>query len=179
VRITEAGRYIVTTVDGRAMPVTVEEYKQQLAATVIEAAPTLDDFRTHWISPSERGDLLAALPDAGRSPSLVRALDDMAAYDLYDVLGSLAYGMKAQTRSDRVRAFDYKNATWLRALPLSAAATLRALVGQFTADGTEALENRYVFQVPEVARAGGLAALRGMGEPSIVLTETKKRMFAA
>ena len=32
VHVTDAGRYIVTMVDGRAMPVTVEEYKERLAA---------------------------------------------------------------------------------------------------------------------------------------------------
>jgi len=33
VHITDAGRYIVTTVEGRAMPVTVEEYKERLASS--------------------------------------------------------------------------------------------------------------------------------------------------
>src|SRR5260221_12091496 len=32
VHVTDAGRYIVTMVDGRAMPVTVEEYKERLSA---------------------------------------------------------------------------------------------------------------------------------------------------
>jgi type I restriction enzyme, R subunit len=45
VRITDGGRYIVTQVDGRAMPVTVEEYKERLAAKLVSEAATLEKFR--------------------------------------------------------------------------------------------------------------------------------------
>ena len=44
-QVTDAGRFIVTTVNGRAMPITVEDYKRQLAAKLIEEAPTLEAFR--------------------------------------------------------------------------------------------------------------------------------------
>jgi len=67
VRVTDAGRYIVTEVDGRAMPVTVEEYKQRLAAKLVVEAPTLEVFRHRWITPPERREMLGRLPDAGRS----------------------------------------------------------------------------------------------------------------
>ncbi|MGH9784248.1 MAG: DEAD/DEAH box helicase family protein, partial [Terriglobia bacterium] len=42
VRVTDAGRYIVTQVDGKALPVTIEEYKACLAAKLVEEAPTLE-----------------------------------------------------------------------------------------------------------------------------------------
>jgi len=74
VRITHAGRYILTDVDGRATPVTVEDYKERLAAKLVEHAPTLERFRERWISPADRQALIASLPDAGRSAILVRAL---------------------------------------------------------------------------------------------------------
>jgi len=51
VHIGDAGRWIVTMVDGRAMPVTVEEYKERLAAKLVEEAPSLDAFRARWIVP--------------------------------------------------------------------------------------------------------------------------------
>ena len=73
VRVTEAGRYIVTEVDGKAMPVTVEEYKERLAARLVDEAPTLEEFRARWIDPAERRELLARLPDGGRSALLVRS----------------------------------------------------------------------------------------------------------
>jgi type I restriction enzyme, R subunit len=40
VRITDAGRYIVTQADGKAIPVTVEEDKERLATRLVEEAPT-------------------------------------------------------------------------------------------------------------------------------------------
>jgi type I restriction enzyme, R subunit len=54
VHVTEAGRFILTSVDGRAMPVTVEEYKERLAAKLVESAPTLDGLAPR--TRSERAD---------------------------------------------------------------------------------------------------------------------------
>lgn len=180
VHVTDAGRYIVTTVDGRAMPVTVEEYKERLAQKLVEEAATLEDFRKRWIVPTDRRELLGRLPDAGRSPLLVRSLEDMEDYDLYDVLAELGYGMVPRTRPERTEAFNYKHATWLDSLPSETAATLKALASQFARAGTDGLENPQIFQTPEVVRAGGLAALKALGKPPYeTLHETKERMFAA
>ena len=179
VRVTDAGRYIVTQVDGKAMPVTVEEYKERLATRLVEEVPTLDAFRARWINPPRRQELLGRLPDGGRSAFLVRALEDMADYDLYDVLGELGYGLAPRTRPDRAEAFGHKHRPWLATLPPKAAATLQALTVQFARAGTDGLERPEVFETPDVVRAGGLAALKTLGKPADILHETKEQLFAA
>lgn len=179
VRVTDAGRYIVTEVDGRAMPVTVEEYKARLAARLVEEAPTLDAFRAAWVEPPRRRELLGRLPDAGRSALLVQKLEDMDAYDLYDVLAELGYGLAPRTRAERSEAFTYKHADWLAGLPAPARATLCAIAAQFARAGTDSLENPEIFHVREVREAGGLAALTALGNARDILRETKERMFAA
>jgi type I restriction enzyme R subunit len=110
---------------------------------------------------------------------LVRALEDMTDYDLYDVLADLGYGMAPRTRVERTDSFSYKHAEWLESLPEKTRATLKAIAGQFAEGGTDGLENPQVFQTPAVVRAGGLSALRVIGRPAEVLRETKERMFAA
>jgi type I restriction enzyme R subunit len=179
VHVTDAGRYIVTDVDGRAMPVTVEEYKGRLAERLVSVAPTLEQFRSLWVVPPERRVMLEHLPDAGRSAALIRDLEEMRDYDLFDVLADLGYGMAPKTRSERAAAFEYKHADWLRAMPSPTAGVLRALMGQFAKAGTDGLENPAVFQTDEVSNAGGLAALANLGRPADVLMQTKVRMFAA
>jgi type I restriction enzyme R subunit len=179
VRITDAGKYILTSVDGKATPVTVEEYKERLAARLVEEVSTLEAFRKRWISPQERKELLGRMPDAGRSALLVQQLEEMTSYDLYDVLGELGYGMNPRTRIERAEAFTYKNERWLSSLPATASATLKAMAAQFANTGTDALENPQIFQTPEVVQAGGLAALKELGKPAEVLRETKERMFKA
>ncbi|NTV82001.1 MAG: hypothetical protein HGA24_11345 [Candidatus Aminicenantes bacterium] len=179
VRVTAAGRYIVTEEDGKAMPVTVEEYKQKLAAKLVEDAPTLEKFRAVWVVPPQRRDLISRLPDGGRSAHMVRSLENMTAYDLYDVLAELGYGMAPKTRGERAGAFTYKQADWLGKMPPATAAVIEAIAAQFTKAGTEGLENPAVFETPEVIRAGGLDALKAVGRPSDVLKETKERMFEA
>ncbi|MFB3881909.1 MAG: DEAD/DEAH box helicase family protein [Armatimonadota bacterium] len=179
VQVTPAGNLVLTQKDGKAAPVTMEEYKELLAAKLVEEAPTLQEFRSHWVVQAERREMLAALPEAGRSAELIRQLEQMGDYDLYDVLAELGYGMAPRTREERVEAFSYKHAGWLAELPAQTREALTALVAQFGRGGTEALESQYVFQTAEVARAGGVAALRQMGKPAEVLQDTKERMFSA
>ncbi|MCA1666295.1 MAG: DEAD/DEAH box helicase family protein, partial [Thermomicrobia bacterium] len=178
VQISDAGRMIVTMVDGKAMPVTVEEYKERVAARLVEHAPTLDAFRARWIEPEERRALLATLPESGQSAILIRSVEDMDEYDLYDVLGEMGYGLAARTRVERAGAFAFKHEAWLASLPPDASKTLRALVGQFVQAGTEGLENPSVWQTPQVRKSGGIKALQSLGEPGAVLMGTKERVFA-
>ena len=179
VRVTDAGRYIITEVDGKATPVTVEEYKERLAAKLVAEAPTLEEFRARWVVPSDRRDMLGQMPDGGRSVILVQRLEDMTDYDLYDVLGELGYGLNPRTRADRADAFSYKNMTWLSDMPKNAAETLKAIASQFAHNGTDSLENQHLFQIPEIVNAGGLKALKGLGKPAAIVRETKERIFAA
>jgi type I restriction enzyme R subunit len=97
VRVSDAGRYILTHVDGKAMPVTVEKYKERLGARLVGEAPTLETFRSRSIEPPRRREMLGRLPDAGRSAILLQRLEDMNDYDLYDVLAELGYGLAPRT----------------------------------------------------------------------------------
>jgi len=160
VHVTDAGRYIVTTVDGKAMPITVEEYQERLTSALVAAVPTLDAFRARWVAPADRRALLGDLPDGGRSAPLIRALREMDAYDLYDVLAELGYGLDPRTRQERADAFGYKNRDWLSSMPPATAATVQAIAAQFAQGGIDELERPQVFDLRPVAQAGGLAALR-------------------
>ncbi len=179
VQVTDAGRFIVTDVDGKTTPVPVEDYKARLAARLVQEVQTLTDFRKRWIDPPSRRELIDILVTSGYSPTVVMMVDDRQDYDLYDVLGELGWGMNPRTRQDRTLAFTYKNEEWLNKLSERAAATIRAIAGQFERGGTESLENQQIFQTPEVKMAGGLAALQNAGNPRDLLMETKTRMFAA
>ena len=180
VRIAEAGTYVMTVdADGREKPVTLEEYRQRLAARLVEDIPALDDFRAAWVDPGRRGKMMVGLPDGGRSPHLVRHLLYTADYDLFDVLADVGYGQAPKTRSDRAEAFEYKHGDWLLNMPEPAAAVVRAIASQFASGGTENLENPQVFRTPAVAAAGGMRALREYGRPANAVNETKRRMFTA
>ena len=179
VHITDAGRFIVADVGGKAMPVPIDEYRARLAARLVREVHTLADFRSRWIDPPSRQELIDTLVTSGYSPTVVRMVDDKQAYDLYDVLAELGWGMNPRTRYDRTMAFNYKHEDWINALPKATAATIRAIASQFERGGTEGLENPQIFQTPEVRDAGGLAALQAAGNARDLLTETKTRMFAA
>jgi type I restriction enzyme R subunit len=161
------------------MPITVEEYKERLAAKLVAQAATLEQFRATWIIPVQRSHLLESLPEHGRSALLVQRLEEMDDYDLFDVLAELGYGIQPLTRVDRAGAFSYKHALWLDSLPPQAAATLQALASQFGRAGTDGLENPQIFQTPEVRRAGGVTALTVLGNPADIMLELKRRVFAA
>ena len=179
VHITDAGRFIVVEEDGHPVPVPLEEYKAKMAERLVQEVRTLDDFRTCWINPPSRQELIDSLVGSGYPPTVIRQVEKKEEYDLYDVLAELGWGLTPRTCPDRVLAFRYKHEDWLDALPGKAANTIRAIAGQFERGGTEALENTRVFQVPMVRDAGGISALQQAGTPRDLLTETKRRMFAA
>ena len=179
VHITDAGRFIVADVDGKAMPVPLDEYKARLAERLVQEVHTLDDFRGRWIDPPSRQEMINTLVTGGYSPNVIRMVDGKEEYDLYDVLAELGWGINSRTRHDRAMAFTYKHEDWINALPGQAAATIRAIASQFERGGTDGLENPQIFQTPEVRLAGGLAALQMAGNPRDLLIETKSRMFAA
>ena len=180
VRINDAGTYIMTTDgEGNAIPVTLEEYRNRLAASLVEQIPALDDFRGTWLSPPERGELMANLPDSGLSPYVIRRLDDKEEYDLFDVLAEVGYGQSPKTRIERAEAFEYKNGEWLSTLPDRTQGAVLAIASQFSKGGTDDLESRQIFNTPEVSAAGGISALREYGPPAQTVTETKRRMFTA
>lgn len=157
----------------------MEEYKERVAAKLVEEAPTIDAFRRQWLDPAAREELMGHLPESGRSAVLVRALARMGDYDLFDVLAELGYGLAPRTRAERADAFATEHEGWLAAMPADAAATIKALAGQFAIGGIEGLETPHVWQTPDVVKAGGLAALKAVGKPADVLKEAKGRMFTA
>lgn len=179
VHITNVGRYVVVQEDGQAKPIPVEEYKSRLASRLIAEAPTLQEFRRRWVEPEERRELIDHLVSAGCAPNVLRILEEMNDYDLYDVLADLGFGLAPRTRGDRALAFTYKHEDWLKGLPPQTAAAIKAIVSQFEKGGIDGLENPQIFQTPEVRAAGGLQALMAGGKPADLLRETKERMFSA
>ncbi len=179
VQVTDAGRFIIAEVDGRAMPVPIEEYKARLAERLVKEVNSLEAFRSRWVDPPSRQELIDALVTSGYSPTMIRIVEGQQDYDLYDVLAELGWGMSPRTRHDRTLAFTYKHEDWINGFPGQAAAAIRAIAGQFDRGGTDGLENPQIFQTPEVRSAGGLAALQLAGNPRDLLIETKARMFAA
>ena len=178
VRISEAGVYIIThDDDGQSTPVTLEEYKQRLAGKLVEEISLLEEFRAVWVDRTKRHEMMARMPDGGRSPLIVRELSYSSEYDLYDVLADVGYGQAPKLRTDRASAFEYKNQQWLSDMPPRTADTVRAIASQFARGGTDNLENPSIFSTPEVANAGGISALREFAEPARLISETKERMF--
>jgi len=181
--VSEAGHSIPVEINGVLTKISVEQYEERLASRLVEEVATITGFRDLWIVPARRLELFNELPDAGRSPLLVRALEEMGDYDLYDVLADLGYGLAPKTRADRADAFFYKHEHWLYGLPTPTANTLKAIVGQFAKAGTEGLESPNIFKTPDVMKAGGkdgpIKALRELGKPAEVLLDTKGRLFAA
>lgn len=178
VQISPAGTFVLARGDdGAERPMPLEEYRQRLAAKLLEDAPALDEFRQVWIDPEGRATMLRRLPDDGRAPYLVRQLTLGDEYDIYDVLADAAYGVLPRNRVDRAGAFVYKNDEWLREMPERTAAAVKAIASQFAKGGTPELESPKIFSVDEVRDAGGLDALQP--RPREIVRETKERMFSA
>jgi type I restriction enzyme, R subunit len=62
-------------------------------------------------------------------------------------------------------------------MPADTAIVLKSFGHQFGLGGTDTLETSALWDVPEISRAGGLAALRKYGQPAQVILEAKGRLF--
>ena len=72
---------------------TLEEYKERMTARLVQEVRTLDGFRTCWINPHARRELIDCLVAAGYPPTVVRRVDEKEEYDMYDVLAELGWGL--------------------------------------------------------------------------------------
>jgi len=124
-------------------------------------------------------EFLDRLVASGYSPEIVRQVEDMNEYDIYDVLVNIAYGAEPQRRQTRAFSFTYKQRPWLGSLPEETKSVILAIANQFVDGGTEAFENQFIFDAQTVKKAGGMAALKKGGDPRHLIHEAKLRMFAA
>jgi type I restriction enzyme R subunit len=177
--ITPAGRYIVTQQDGQIKRVTVEEYKQGIAEHIVQQTATLSEFRDKWVDPVIRHTLLVSLVTSGYSPEIVRQVENMTAYDMYDVLVNIVYRAEPKERTAQAFSFTYKQRPWLDTLPEETKAVILAIANQFIDGGTEAFESGEIFNIQAVRKAGGIAALKKGGNAAELIQQTKLRMFAA
>jgi type I restriction enzyme R subunit len=177
VTVRDGGRFVTMLQNGKAMPMPMEDYRQLIAEKLLALAPTLDQFRALWITPEQRRSLLSTLEEQKASPAILREVEEREAYDLYDILTEAAYGTKGQTRTERVSAFDSKNASWLGGHSVGANTVLRAFLREFVAHGTDGLENASIWQLSEVKKAGGARVLQGLAGDKPYLQEIKERIF--
>lgn len=169
---------VLINLDGDAQPIPIDDFKDRLTTAMLKTVPTIADFRAAWCDRNDRADLLYHLPGGHKAALVLRELEFTELYDLYDVLARLGYDTQPLTRPMRTGQFNYANADWFSHMPAPAREVISGLANQFALGGTDALEDPSVFQTPLIVRAGGLPALRAVGEPREVIRETKERLFA-
>lgn len=171
------GRFILSQRDGRDTPIPVDEYRREVIQRVITEAHTLDEFRALWIETQKRRSLIDHLLGDHFSPEVIREIDRMTDFDLYDFFGHHGYHAQALKRTERGARYLAQNQVWWGGMPGNAATVLKGLGRQFAQGGTEALETPVLWEVPEIKLAGGLDALRALGKPTQVMHEAKGRLF--
>ncbi|MBY7693547.1 DEAD/DEAH box helicase family protein [Vibrio parahaemolyticus] len=175
--INPQGRFILSRRDGRDTPIPVDEYRREVMQRVLSEARNLNDFRALWIEAQKRRQLIDHLLGDNFSPEVIREIDKMNDFDLYDFFGHHGYHTRALTRPERGEQFINDNQSWFENMNDKAAIVLKGLGHQFSQGGTDALESPSLWEVPEIKLAGGLNTLRGSGTPVQVIHEAKTRLF--
>lgn len=177
VQMVNEQRFILQYRDGQEVLVPLDDYRRGMIERVLAEAASIHDFRALWIEHKTRRALIAHLLGERYDPDTVRELLDMTAFDHYDVFAHFGYRARALRRREREGAYLSQHAAWFAQADERAAVVLRALGPQFGAGGTEALDSPELWQVPEIARAGGIEALRKLGAPAEVMRDAKTRLF--
>lgn len=177
--INPQGRFILSRREGRDTPIPVDEYRREVVQRVIDEATNLDEFRALWIETQKRRSLIDHLLGDNFSPEVIREIDQMTDFDLYDFFGHHGYHARALRRSERGDLFISCHRPWFDGMDAKAAIVLKGLGHQFASGGTDALETPALWEVPEIKLAGGLDALRVLGKPTDVMRDAKGRLFGA
>lgn len=177
IELKPVGRYNLMTKDGRLQRVTPEEYRDELAKQLIAAVPTLADFRARWLNPAQREQMMKDLRDQNLLPEIVSEGAEMEAYDEFDILAALTYGVKPLTRSERAAKFSDGKPEWLIQLPQPSAKVIRAIVKQFEKAGTAALEAKTIWKT--IGIPDPIQQLKQGGQPDELIRKTKEELFVA
>jgi type I restriction enzyme R subunit len=175
--INAQGHFILVNRNGQATPIPADEYRREVIARVLSEAHNLVDFRALWIEARKRRQLIDHLLGDNLSPETIREIDQMGDFDLYDFFGKYAYHARALKRPERGAEYVTANAAWFAEMDVKSAIVLKGLGMQFAQGGTEALESNALWDVPEIAQAGGINALRVLGNPADVMQDAKARLF--
>jgi type I restriction enzyme R subunit len=179
VYINPEGSYILSSRNGKEVPIPVEEYRREIIQRLVSEAHNLNDFRQLWIETQKRQQFIKHLLDANFSPEVIQEIDHMTEYDLFDFFGHHGYKAKALKRPERGGLYLTDNQQWFDTIDTKASTVLKALGHQFALGGTDALETPALWEVPEIKTAGGLDALKNLGSPTEVVKNAKGRLFAA
>jgi type I restriction enzyme, R subunit len=171
------GRFVLTRSDGRDAMMPVDEYRREVIRRVLSEASDLDEFRALWIETQKRRSLINHLLGDNFSPEVIRDIDQMTDFDLYDFFGHHGYHARALRRPERGIQFVRNHRPWLDGMDPKAAIVIKGLGHQFAAGGTDALETPALWEVPEIKLAGGLDALRALGKPTDAMRDAKVRLF--
>ena len=177
VLVNAQGRFILANRNGQATPIPVDEYRREVIARVLREAHSLDEFRALWVATQKRRQLIDHLLGENFSPEVIREIDRMSDFDLYDFLGHHGYHARALKRPERGTEYVNANASWFAGMDSKSAIVLKGLGEQFAQGGTDALETSALWDVPEIKHVGGLEALRSLGSPAQVMQEAKMRLF--
>jgi type I restriction enzyme R subunit len=176
-KINADGRFILGQRDGREARIPIDEYRREVIRRVLAEAHNLDDFRALWIEAKKRRSLIDHLLGDNFRPEVIRDVDQMGDFDLYDFFGKHGYHARALKRAQRGAEYLTANAAWFATMEEKSAIVLKGLGAQFALGGTDALETPALWAVPDIARAGGLDALRKLGRPAAVIQDAKSRLF--
>ncbi len=177
VYVSPQGHFILTRREGRDTPIPVDEYRREVIQRVLAEAHNLAEFRQLWIETGKRRSLIDHLLGDNFSPEVIREIDNMTDCDLFDFFGHHGYHARALKRSERGELYLDAHAEWFAGMNTRPANVLKGLGWQFARGGTDALETPALWEVPEIKMAGGLSALKMLGNPAEVMLTAKERLF--
>jgi type I restriction enzyme R subunit len=177
VTVNAEGRFIPVIQDGRDVLIPFEEHRRNMIERVLREAHSIDEFRQLWIEQQKRRLLIDHLVGDHFNPDLFREVDEMNEFDLYDFFSHHGYRARALKRAKRGELYVSENQSWFAGMDQNAATVLTGFGNQFALGGTEALESSSLWDVPEIRRAGGIAALKPIGNPADVMHDAKERLF--
>jgi type I restriction enzyme R subunit len=167
-------------IESTGQQLTLTEYRNFARQHVIKAAPARRHLRSIWVDPERRRAFVRELRQNSVHPEALAEAMGLSDADTFDLLAHLAFGGPIRTRSDRARAFENREQSFLNGYGEEARRVILELLDKYRAGGIEQVDAE-AFSVSPFSEWGGAVRIsRLFGGPAALgkaLREVRERIY--
>jgi len=170
-------------VEATGEQLSLEQYLDYTRRKVVGYVPEWARLWQVWVEPEARRAFLDDLRRASIHIEVLAEVVGQPEADQFDLLAHIAYGRAVRTRSERAKAFETREGTFLNRYQDEAREVILALLDKYRVGGVEQLADPRVFRLSpfrEMGQAPGVIRRFGDAERlQEALSEVQRRLYAA
>lgn len=169
----------VLDANGKLRVVSLIKYTQEQVTTLF---PSAEEFKSHWINPQEREQIIEKLAESGISIEHLQEAVDLKEADVFDVLCYVAFNLKPLTRKQRAEYIEKNKQDFFATYSDKAKEILHTILNKYVEFGNNQLQPN-IITVDSFSTYGNpleiVAEFGGLDEFKKAMNQLQKLLYAA